>query len=217
MAATNASSARRDVLEMLIEDHKKVKKMFRDFEKKNEQDDTEGCREIVERTCAELEVHATLEEELFYPAIRKAMKDKDLIDEAEVEHGSAKQLIAQLKKMESSDPKYAATFTVLGEYINHHVREEEGEIFPQLNRSTQVDWGSLSDQVIERKAELMQQHGLAEEDEEAGEGSEDREPVGARAGSRRSQLGGETRSTSPSARKGSGRSGNPAGRKTRNS
>ncbi len=215
MAATNASPARRDVLEMLMEDHKKVKKMFRDFEKKNEQDDTEGCEEIVERTCAELEVHATLEEELFYPAIRVAMKDEDLIEEAEVEHGSAKQLIAQLKQMESGDPKYAATFTVLGEYINHHVREEEDEIFPQLNRSTQVDWNSLSDQMNMRKAELKKQYGLAEEEEaEAEEGSE--EPVGARAGSRRSQPGGGARSTSPSASKGSGRSGNPAGRKKRN-
>jgi Hemerythrin HHE cation binding domain len=151
--ARPATKAREDILKMLKDDHRKAKKAFRDFEKLDPAEDPEACQQIVEQTCAELTLHATLEEELFYPAARGVIREEDLIDEAEVEHMTAKQLIAQLQGMGPEDDKYAATFKVLGEYIEHHVKEEENEMFPQLTRA-KLDWESLLEEMNERRAEL---------------------------------------------------------------
>ncbi|MGE5384348.1 MAG: hemerythrin domain-containing protein [Betaproteobacteria bacterium] len=150
------STARNIILTMLKDDHKRAKKAFRDFEKLDPHEDAEECRALVEQTCGELEVHAALEEELFYPAARNYLSEEDLIDEAEVEHASLKSLIQQLKNMEPEDEKYAATFTVLGEYVKHHVREEENEMFPQLGRA-KMDWKGLCDEMNSRREELMQE------------------------------------------------------------
>jgi hemerythrin-like domain-containing protein len=177
MASRNSSAARSEIIEELKEDHKRVKQAFRQAEKLDAEEDGEELREIVEQTCAELEVHARLEEEVFYPAAREVLKDKQLIDEAEVEHGSAKALIAQLRGMGPDDEKYAATFKVLGEYINHHVREEENEIFPGLEGRSGAQWEEVRDQMTTRREELMAEMGLVqqadegeEEDETAAEG-----------------------------------------------
>ena len=124
MASRNNSAAKNEIIEELKEDHKRAKQAFRAAEKLDAEEDGEELKAIVDQTCAELEVHAQLEEELFYPAAREALKEADLVDEAEVEHGSAKALIAQLREMSPEDEKYAATFKVLGEYINHHVKEK---------------------------------------------------------------------------------------------
>ena len=96
MAGRGNAKAKNEILEMLMEDHKRVKRAFRDGEKLTEQEDDDGLEQIARRTCAELTVHATLEEELFYPALRKEIRETDLLDEAEVEHTSAKTLIAEL-------------------------------------------------------------------------------------------------------------------------
>lgn len=165
MATTSRSSsrantnARNEILTMLVEDHKRAKKAFRRFEQLDAEDDEAECRELVAKTCAELTVHATVEEELLYPAAREALSEEDLIDEAEVEHAGARDLIEQLKNMEPGDDKYAAKFTVLGEYIKHHIKEEEGEMFPQVS-SAKLDWESLAAQMNARRAELMQSLGL---------------------------------------------------------
>jgi hemerythrin-like domain-containing protein len=135
-----------------MEDHRRAKRAFREAEKMKEEEDEESLEQIVQQTCAELTVHATLEEELFYPALREGIKDTELLDEAEVEHGSAKALIAELEQMDSSDPKFAATFKVLGEYIKHHIKEEEGEMFGQLSR-TGVQQQGLIDQSEESEQE----------------------------------------------------------------
>ncbi len=164
----SSASARNEAIEMLKADHKRVKKAFRDFEKLDPNEDAEQCQAIVEQVCAELTVHARLEEECFYPAARGALEEPDLIDEAEVEHQSAKDLIAQLQGMGPGDDKYAAKFTVLGEYINHHVKEEEGEMFPQLSRA-KLDWDALLQEMTDRRAELM--HELMPE--QAGEETDD--------------------------------------------
>jgi len=150
------ANARAEIIDMLKEDHKRARKAFREFEKLDPEQDAAQCRAIVEQTCAELKVHSTLEEELLYPSARGLIKEPDLVDEAEVEHAIAKQLIEQLERMSSGDAKYGATFTVLGEYVNHHIKEEEGEIFPRLEKA-RSEWQSLCDEMNSRREELMQQ------------------------------------------------------------
>lgn len=154
-ASRAKSNARNEIIEMLKDDHKRAKKAFRDFEKLDPQDDAQRCQELVETTCAELTLHTTLEEELFYPAARGVMKEEDLLDEAEVEHMTAKQLIEQLKGMDigADAARYSATFKVLGEYVKHHVKEEENEMFPQLERA-RLDWEGLRDEMVARREEL---------------------------------------------------------------
>ena len=159
------SSPKSQIVAMLKADHKKVKKAFKDFEKLDPHEDPEACRSLVEQTLAEIEVHAELEEQLFYPAARGAVKEEELIDEAEVEHMTAKVLIEQLKGMQPEDEKFAATFKVLGEYINHHVKEEEGEMFEQMT-GRGVQWDQVLEQMQMRRMELMQEKGMPMEEEE---------------------------------------------------
>jgi iron-sulfur cluster repair protein YtfE (RIC family) len=163
MTQRNAS-AREQAIELLIDDHKQVKKHFREFEKLDLEQDPQAVRELVTRVCDELEVHAQVEEELFYPAAREALEKKseaDMIDEAEVEHASLKRLIAEIRAMSLQDPKFKATVTVLSEYVKHHVKEEEGEMFPQLARS-RIEWEPLLQQMLERHHDLMAEKGLAD-------------------------------------------------------
>ncbi|MCM5677957.1 hemerythrin domain-containing protein [Schlegelella sp. S2-27] len=162
MARTNASS-RSEVFEMLKEDHKRAKKSFRDFSKLEQEGDEQACQQLAVQTCKELQLHMRLEEEVFYPAARSGLEEEDLIEEAEVEHGSAKTLIEQLQTLSPDDPKFAATFTVLGEYIKHHVKEEEGEMFEQLGRS-KIDWDGVLEEMLARRMELESELGLASEE-----------------------------------------------------
>lgn len=147
-----AQSAREQVLTDLKNDHKRLKKAYKDFEKLDS-DDPEACRAIVEQVLLELQVHAALEEELLYPAAREALEQADLIDEAEVEHESAHQLIDQLRSLGPEDEKYAARFTVLCEYVLHHVKEEEGELFPALEQA-RLDWEQIAEAMSARRQEL---------------------------------------------------------------
>jgi iron-sulfur cluster repair protein YtfE (RIC family) len=161
MTKSNAS-AREQAIDLLIDDHKQVKKQFRDFEKMESEEDPQALQQLVMRICDELEVHSQVEEELFYPAAREALQKKneaDIVEEAEVEHASQKQLIEQIRAMSPDDPKFKATVTVLSEYIKHHVKEEEGEMFPQLAR-TQIDWEPLLNRMLERHQDLMAEKGL---------------------------------------------------------
>ncbi len=109
---------------------------------------------MAEEICTKLTAHATAEEGFFYPAAREAGIESDLLDEAEVEHASAKDLIAQIRAMSPDEDLYDATVKVLGEYIDHHVQEEEEEMFPKRRRS-KMDLAGLARQVVERKAELL--------------------------------------------------------------
>ena len=148
-----ARSKTANAIDLLKEDHEKVKKAFKEFEKMD-RSDTESCRELVERVCAELRVHTTLEEEIVYPALREAIEDEDIMNEAAVEHETAKMLIEQLENSGPDDPNYFATFTVLGEYVMHHVKEEEGEMFPQAKKAKDLDLEALGEQIKARKEEL---------------------------------------------------------------
>lgn len=164
------SNVRTQILGDLKEDHKRVKKAYRDFQKLDAQEDPESCEALVLQVLDELSMHAAIEEELLYPAAREAIADEHLIDEAEVEHESMHALIDQLRQMSPDDDKYAARFTVLCEYVLHHVKEEEGEMFPQLERA-RLDWESLATEMNERRAEMS--GGQAAADDEASDQDED--------------------------------------------
>jgi hemerythrin superfamily protein len=153
-----------DAIALLTADHAKVKKLFKEFADLKEEDGSaEDKSALVTLICHELQVHTEIEEEIFYPAVRKAIDDSDLMDEALVEHAGAKELIAQLEDMSPDDELYDAKVTVLGEQIQHHVKEEEGEMFPKA-RKAKIDGEALGVQMAERKAELMAE---TESDEEA--------------------------------------------------
>ena len=141
-----------DAIDMLKQDHDKVEKAFKDFEKMDRQD-VEACRQLIGTVCAELRMHTTLEEEVFYPAVREAIGDDDLMNEAAVEHETARMLIDQLDNMGADDPNYFATFTVLGEYVKHHIKEEHGEMFPAAKKA-KIDLDALAERMRSRKEEL---------------------------------------------------------------
>lgn len=153
--ATRAASRPADAIKLLKDDHREVKTWFKEYEKL--EDDSEK-QALAQKICLALTVHTQIEEEIFYPAAREGIDDDDLLDEAEVEHASAKELIAQIQAMQPGDDLYDAKVTVLGEYVNHHVEEEESEMFPEC-RSGDVDLKALGARMAERKAELMKEAG----------------------------------------------------------
>jgi hemerythrin superfamily protein len=163
-----AEAKSQDAIASLTADHKKVKKLFADFDKMKENGSDEEKSAVVEQICNELTIHAELEEEIFYPAVREAIDESDLMDEALVEHAGAKALIAQLQDMDPEDDLYDAKVTVLGEQINHHVEEEEGEMFPKA-RKAGVDTAGLAEQMLERKTALMQEMGISDKASDEGD------------------------------------------------
>ncbi|MEO7115183.1 MAG: hemerythrin domain-containing protein [Caldimonas sp.] len=153
-AATTAA-AKTDATLLLARDHTAVSKLFKQYEKLSGSGAEASDRQaMAEQICMMLTVHATIEEEIFYPAAREADVDSDLLDEAEVEHASAKDLIAQIRAMTPDEDLYDAKVKVLGEYIDHHAQEEENEMFPKC-RKAKMDLAGLAQQLAERKAELV--------------------------------------------------------------
>jgi hemerythrin superfamily protein len=146
---------RTNALDLLKDDHDEVEKMFDQFEDSKDDADARSKRQLVERICKALEVHAQLEEEVFYPAFRKEKEMEDLLDEAAVEHQSVKSLVARLEASTPDDMLYDARVKVLSEYVKHHVREEEGEMFPKA-RSSAVDLDALGQRMTARKEQLEQ-------------------------------------------------------------
>jgi hemerythrin superfamily protein len=141
-----------DAIALLRADHQKVQGLFDQFEKTRSEDRKSS---LAEQICQELTVHAQIEEEIFYPAAREVLRDEDLLDEATVEHQSAKDLIAQIEGSSAGAELFDAKVTVLGEYIKHHVKEEQNELFPKL-RKTKLDLKMLGEQLQARKMELME-------------------------------------------------------------
>ncbi len=152
---TRASAKPADAIKLLKDDHREVKKWFKDYEKLEEDSEKQ---ELAQKICLALTVHTRIEEEIFYPAARGGIDDDDLLDEAEVEHASAKALIEQILSMKPGDDLYDAKVTVLGEYVEHHVEEEESEMFPEC-RDADLDLKGLGAQMAKRKAELMKEAG----------------------------------------------------------
>jgi hemerythrin superfamily protein len=168
---TTTDSAQ-DAIVLLTDDHKTVQKLFKDYEKLTQNDaEEEEKAALAQQICVELTVHAQIEEEIFYPAVRDAIEETDLLDEAEVEHASAKDLIAQIGAMAPGEELYDAKVTVLGEYVNHHVTEEQDGIFPKVKKA-KLDTAALGAELLERKQELQAELGVGEEADES-EGEEE--------------------------------------------
>ena len=153
-SASKTQPKQQDAIKLLMADHDEVEALFKQFQKvKN---DGAQKADIVEQICKALTVHAEIEEEIFYPAARDALAEKgdDMLDEAEVEHASIKSLVEQLQDSDPDDELFDAKVKVLCEYVNHHVKEEEGEMFPKIKK-TDIDLEELGAELIERKQELM--------------------------------------------------------------
>jgi hemerythrin superfamily protein len=141
---------------LLKQDHREVEEMFEDFE---ELDDQAAKGALAQKICRALKVHTQIEEEIFYPAARKATGDDKLLDEATVEHAGAKHLIGQIETRKPGDDLFDAKVTVLGEQIKHHVKEEEEELFPEIEHS-KMDVVAVGKQMAARKQALMAQSGI---------------------------------------------------------
>lgn len=154
----------KDACDLLDDDHKAVKKMFKEYAElielpgSTKKPALDKRRELANKICIELTVHTKLEEEIFYPPVRKAIKDDLLMNEAEVEHEGAKGLIAQIQNMDPADAMFDARVTVLGEYVDHHVKEERTEMFPKA-RASKVDLVKMRVALQARRVELKEDSG----------------------------------------------------------
>ncbi len=117
-------------------------------------------KQIVADICTELSVHAQVEEEIFYPAVKQALKDGELIPEATVEHATLKDLIAQVQGVEPDGEMFDAKIKVMSEYVKHHVKEEQNEMFPKAKK-TKLDMAELGARLSERKAVLLAERPLS--------------------------------------------------------
>ncbi len=144
-------SAASDIIQLLKTDHEKVKALFDEFEEIKEKGNSSSKKEkIVKQICEELTLHALAEESIVYPAAREVINDEELMDEADVEHAGAKELISQLQSMSPDDSHYDAKVIVLREYIEHHVKEEETTMFPKLAKS-KIDGTEMAKEVVDFK------------------------------------------------------------------
>jgi hemerythrin-like domain-containing protein len=154
MSTPQQHGAAADALELLRADHHKVRSLFREFDSlRGIEDEDERKSELVDEICYELTLHTMLEEEIFYPVLRSAIDDDDMMDEADVEHAGARELISQLEVMYPGDDHFDATVTVLGEEMGHHIDKEEGEMFEAACRSG-IDLLRLGEQLAARREEL---------------------------------------------------------------
>lgn len=143
-----------DVISLLKADHREVEEMFEKFE--GSETSEEDKEEYVEAICEALTVHARLEEEIVYPAFREAGVDALTMDEAKIEHASFKQLVEDLEGASSDDEECEARMKVLSEYVKHHVKEEENEMFPKA-QGTSADLEEIGRRAADRKRELMEE------------------------------------------------------------
>jgi hemerythrin-like domain-containing protein len=145
--------ASRSAFDVLEEDHREVEEWFDEYDELKDSDEDRKA-DLAEKICLALKVHAQIEEEIFYPQARQASQDNDLIDEALVEHSTVKNLIGEIEEMEVGEELYDAKIRVLGEMVKQHIKEEEEELFPEL-QSTKMDLDAVGKELAERKQELM--------------------------------------------------------------
>lgn len=148
---SHSQSKAHEATKLLRADHRLVSGLFEEYEKSS----TKAMKKkLVSQICLELTVHAQVEEEIFYPAVQNALKDHELIPEAAVEHATLKSLIAQVEGQEPDGEMFDAKVKVLGEYVKHHVKEEQNEIFPKAKESD-LDMNELGEKISLRKQQLM--------------------------------------------------------------
>ena len=152
-ASDKAKPAPKDAIALLKADHEVVSQLFAEYEKTRS---TSNKKALVAEICTTLSVHAQIEEEIFYPAVKTALKDKLLVPEATVEHAGVKDLIAQLQGVEPDGEMYDAKVKVLSEYVKHHVKEEQNEMFPKAKASS-IDMAELGARMAARKDALLAQ------------------------------------------------------------
>jgi len=140
-----------DATTLLRADHKLVGQLFEEYALARS---VPKKKQIVAKICTELSVHAQIEEEIFYPAVQAALKDHELVPEAIVEQATMKELIAQVEGIEPDGEMYDAKIKVLCDYVKHHVKEEQSEMFPKAN-ATDLDMAELGARLLARKAELL--------------------------------------------------------------
>lgn len=157
----HSTDAPRDAIALLKQDHRAVEALFDEFEDADESEQSE----LATRICQMLTVHTQIEEEYLYPQAKDAFgEDEDeMVYEAEVEHGAAKELISKIEATTPEDPHFKPLVMVLSEYVKHHVKEEEKELFPSL-KDTELDLQELGSQLAQRKLELMEQMGIEAEE-----------------------------------------------------
>lgn len=148
---TKPSRTAKDATALLREDHKRVNTLFEEYESTRA---ASKKLQLVSQICKELTVHAQIEEEIFYPAVKAALKDKELIPEATVEHATLKDLIAQIEGIQPEGEMFDAKVKVLSEYVKHHVDEEQDEMFPQA-KATKLDMAALGAEMTTRKGVLL--------------------------------------------------------------
>lgn len=155
MATTRSG---KDACDLLDADHRAVKKMFKEYEEltgSRARSAAQRKLDLAHRICQELTVHAQIEEEIFYPAVRAAVKDTEVLDIAEVEHQTVRNLVTQIQRTREADDMLDAKVKVLGEYVDHHVKEERGEIFARARSARKLDLIAMREQLEQRKEELM--------------------------------------------------------------
>lgn len=159
--STRSIDAPLDAIALLKQDHRAVEALFDEFEDADESEQSE----LATRICQMLTVHTQIEEEFLYPQAKDAFgeEEDELVYEAEIEHGSAKELIAKIEASTPEDPHFKPLMKVLSEYVKHHVKEEEKEMFPSL-KDTELDLKELGTQLAQRKMELMEQMGIEAEE-----------------------------------------------------
>lgn len=148
---SESTTKTKEATALLRADHKAVEELFKQFENARS---SARKRAIVAEICTELTVHAQIEEEIFYPQVQAELGDKELIPEATVEHETLKDLISQIEAADQDDELYDARVKVLAEYVRHHVKEEQNEIFPKA-KASKLDMQALGEQLTQRKEELM--------------------------------------------------------------
>lgn len=150
-AKKKAGAKAQDAIALLRADHKQVSELFAQYEKARS---ANKKRSLVDAICLQLRVHTQIEDEIFYPAVKAALKDKELIPEASVEHASVKNLIEQVEGKEPDGEMFDARIKVMSEYVKHHVKEEQSEMFPKA-KATRLDMNALGAQLVAKKEELL--------------------------------------------------------------
>ena len=148
-----------DAVELLMMDHREAEALFKTYEAQKDNGEIANKHETARKVCAALLIHMALEEDIFYPAARKAKIDDELLNEAEVEHDCARDLIAQLGQLKAEDPMFDAKIKVLSEQIEHHVEEEEKKLFPKAKQSN-LDLQKVGEALSHAKEKMAREHGV---------------------------------------------------------